>query len=123
MNSTKLQSECKDRDITITPARGPVSIRFNGRIIARSDHALDLAEGDYPVVTYLPLSDVDAAFLAPSDHRSVCPYKGVAAYRHLVDGKARGENALWYYPEPCPLVAPVRDHVAFWGDAIEYVRA
>ncbi|NOZ32448.1 MAG: DUF427 domain-containing protein [Alphaproteobacteria bacterium] len=123
MPFAKTPHECKDRDITIRPAGVSVSVRFNGRIIARSDRALDLAEGDYPIVSYLPISDVRADVLALSDHHSVCPFKGKAAYWHLVDGAERAENAVWYYDEPCPLVAPIKDHVAFWGDKIAYVRA
>jgi len=114
--------ECRDRDITITPTDGPVAVRFNGRDVARSEKALDLKEGDYPVVIYVPLADVDTSVLEPTDHRTTCPFKGIASYYSLHEGDAASENAVWYYPDPCPLVAPIKDHVAFWGGDIEYVR-
>ena len=36
---------------------------------------------------------------------------------------ADGPDQVWYYPDPCPLVEPIRDHLAFWGDRIEYRRS
>ncbi|HHG89611.1 MAG TPA: DUF427 domain-containing protein [Devosia sp.] len=30
-------------------------------------------------------------------------------------------EAVWCYPVPCPLVAQIKDHVAFWGADITYL--
>jgi uncharacterized protein (DUF427 family) len=50
----------------------------------------------------------------PSTTTSVCPWKGTASYYSLqVDG-AINKDAVWYYPEPKPAAAAVRDRVAFW---------
>jgi uncharacterized protein (DUF427 family) len=114
----KLSEQCLDRDISIEPAGGEVEVSFNGRVIASTPEALSLREGDYPAVLYVPRRSVNAEILAASDHHTVCPFKGEASYHHLKSGDAVAENAVWYYPDPCPLVEPIRDHVAFWGDAI-----
>lgn len=112
--------QCLDRDITIDPADHPVSVSFNGREIARTTKALSLKEASYPPVLYVPLTDVDPAVLSPSDHKSVCPFKGEASYYDLKEGEAVSKNAVWYYPDPCPLVEKIEGHVAFWGDDIAY---
>ncbi len=117
-----MAQQCRERDIVITPAKGVVGVMFNGHQIARSSKALELKEGTYPPVIYLPLGDVDAKFLVPSDHTSHCPYKGDAAYYDLVAGEKTSPEAVWYYPDPCPLVARIIDHVAFWGDDITYIE-
>lgn len=115
--------ECKDRDITIEPAAGRVRVLFNGRVIADTENALALREGDYPVRLYFPRAALRAEVLGDSEHHTSCPFKGEAAYHHLKSGDEIAENAVWYYPDPCPLVEAVRDHVAFWGDEIKIDHA
>ncbi len=44
--------------ITTKPAGVRVQVTFNGEVIADSRDAVQLAEGDYPVVYYLPRKDV-----------------------------------------------------------------
>ena len=37
--------------------------------------------------------------LRPSDHHTLCPWKGTASYYHLeVDGQVN-RDAVWYYPD------------------------
>ena len=113
-----MTSPCIDRDIVITPTKGRVRISFASQLICETDRALDLAEPGHPVRIYVPRADVNAEVLGPSDHHTMCPFKGDAAYHDLkVDGEV-AENAVWYYPDPCPLVEQVRDHLAFWGDQV-----
>ena len=114
-----MTSECRDKDIVITPTRARVRVHFAGEVIADTDEALDLKEGSYPVRIYLPRSAVRADFLSASDHHTSCPFKGVASYQHLRKRDVVAENAVWFYPRPCDLVAPIADHVSFWGDQIE----
>jgi len=35
------------------------------------------------------------------------------------DPAVRGEDAVWFYPEPRPAVEAIRDHVAFYPDRVE----
>jgi uncharacterized protein (DUF427 family) len=80
-----------------------------GQVLAESDD-FELVEGN----VYFPPGSTKEALFEPSDHQSVCPWKGTASYYHLVvDGK-RNENAAWFYPEPKEAAANIKDHVAFW---------
>lgn len=110
---------CRDRDITIEPAPNPVQVLANGEVVAQTAKGLLLNEAGYPARLYVPISDVTAELLLASEHSSHCPFKGDAAYHHLKIGETTLENAVWYYDDPCPLVGQVKDHLAFWGDAIE----
>jgi uncharacterized protein (DUF427 family) len=81
-------------------------------------HGVTLAESkDTQVVEgnqYFPPNAIQREFLETSDHTTVCPWKGVAHYYHvLVNGK-KNENAAWYYPEPKAAASNIKDHVAFW---------
>ena len=63
---------------------------------------------------YFPADSIQREFFQPSDHTTVCPWKGTAHYYHVVVNGEKNENAAWYYPEPKTAAANIKDHVAFW---------
>lgn len=80
-----------------------------GKVIADSGKCV-VVEGNQ----YFPPDAVKQEFLKPSNHTSVCPWKGIAHYYHVdVDGMCN-ENAAWYYPQPKPAAAEIKDCIAFW---------
>jgi uncharacterized protein (DUF427 family) len=80
-----------------------------GKKIAESNATVEV-EGNQ----YFPAEAVEKKFLKPSSHTSICPWKGTAHYYHVeVDGMTN-ENAAWYYPEPKPAAAEIKDRIAFW---------
>jgi uncharacterized protein (DUF427 family) len=82
---------------------------WNGKVIAESD-SFELVEGN----VYFPPDSVKRELLQPSSTHTVCPWKGTASYYTVVvDGK-ENRDAAWYYPDPKPEAASVKDHVAFW---------
>ncbi|KAA2260075.1 DUF427 domain-containing protein [Solihabitans fulvus] len=84
--------------------------RWNGAVIAESDQT-EMVEGNH----YFPLDSVHVQYLRPSDTTTVCPWKGTASYYTLhVDGK-ENIDAAWFYPEPKPEAAQIKDYVAFWN--------
>ena len=52
--------------------------------------------------------------LEPSEHTTACGWKETARYYHAVVAGERNENAAWYYDDPKPAAANIRDHIAFW---------
>lgn len=115
-----MTKQCLSKDIKISPTKGRVTVIFDGKPIATSVRALDLDEPGSPLRVYLPRADVDPTALEASTHSTNCPYKGDASYHSLKSGNARAANAVWFYADPCPLVEPIRDHLAFWGNQIRY---
>jgi uncharacterized protein (DUF427 family) len=82
---------------------------WQGRVIAETA-AHELVEGN----VYFPPGAVNQEHLKPSSTTTVCSWKGTAHYYHVVvDGK-ENRDAAWYYPEPKPAAAEIKDHVAFW---------
>lgn len=82
---------------------------WKGSVIAESD-AHEVVEGN----VYFPPAAVKREHLKPSEHHTVCGWKGTASYYHVVVGDQVNENAAWYYPEPKPAAANIKDHIAFW---------
>jgi uncharacterized protein (DUF427 family) len=82
---------------------------WKGVVVAESEDTV-VVEGNH----YFPPEAVRREHLRPSEHHTVCGWKGTASYYDVVVGDAVNPNAAWYYPEPKPDAAPVAGRVAFW---------
>jgi uncharacterized protein (DUF427 family) len=82
---------------------------WNGKVIAETDR-YELVEGN----VYFPPESVKRELLKPSPKHTVCGWKGTASYYTVVvDGK-ENRDAAWYYPDPKPAAARIKDYIAFW---------
>lgn len=82
---------------------------WNDQIIAESDSTI-LLENNY----YFPLSSTKQEYFVPSNHRSVCFWKGTASYYSIKDGDTHNLNAAWFYPSPKKKASHIEGYVAFW---------
>ena len=112
-----------DHEISIAPSIDRVLVRSGETTIADSRSTLVLSEANHPPVRYIPLADVDQSLLTPSDLTTYCPYKGDASYYSIIAGQERGTDAVWFYDQPYPAVAQIKDHVAFYTDRVELTIA
>ena len=78
-------------------------------MIAESDRTV-VVEGNH----YFPLADVNDEHVRPSDHTSVCPWKGEAGYFDVVVDGRENANAAWVYRQPKEAASEIAGHVAFW---------
>ncbi len=82
---------------------------FNNVIIAESDKTV-VVEGNH----YFPPQSLKKEYFTASEHKSTCPWKGLASYYSVnVDGKTE-TDAAWYYKSPSEAAKKIKDHVAFW---------
>lgn len=82
---------------------------WNGATLAESNDTV-VVEGNH----YFPPEALADAHFQPSSHTSICSWKGTASYYDVVvDGKVNA-NAAWYYPDPKPAAAEIKDRIAFW---------
>ena len=82
---------------------------WNNTVLAQSDKTV-VVEGNQ----YFPLEAIDKQYFQESSTHTVCPWKGEASYYNvMVDGQVN-KDAAWFYPNPKPAAAEIKDHVAFW---------
>jgi uncharacterized protein (DUF427 family) len=86
-----------------------VKATWNGRQIATSDSTV-VVEGNH----YFPADSVDRKYLEPSRTHTTCSWKGVASYYDVVVDGQRNADAAWYYADPKPAAAEIKDRIAFW---------
>lgn len=84
-------------------------------VLADTTSPVGVFETSLPPRWYVPVADVRTGHLRDSDTTTVCPYKGVATYRSLVDGP---DDVAWAYEEPLPEALPLPGHLCFLGDGI-----
>lgn len=82
---------------------------WKGTVIAESDK-FETVEGN----VYFPPDSIRREHFKESDTHTVCGWKGTASYYTVaVDGE-ENRDAAWYYPDPKPAAANIKDHIAFW---------
>ena len=82
---------------------------WKGAVIASSDDIVTV-EGN----AYFPATSLDTTRLKPSEHRTVCGWKGEAHYYDVVVNGEVNANAAWFYPDPKQAAEQIKGRVAFW---------
>ena len=111
-----------EHPIIVDAAKSRTKVSWKGAVIADSGGALDLKEATYPVVKYIPRSDVDIRLLKRTNHMTHCPYKGDASYFSIVVDGQVSENAVWSYEDPLPGVAAIKGYVAFYPNRVDRIE-
>lgn len=90
---------------------------WNGAIIAEAPkEALIRIEGNW----YFPPESLRHEYFHPSDHTTICHWKGEARYYDVVVDSTTNAFGAWYYPQPKPgsierVKRDFTDYVAFWN--------
>jgi uncharacterized protein (DUF427 family) len=86
-----------------------IRVELDGVLVADTTAAIRVIETSHPPVYYVPPADVLVPLVA-SRQRSFCEYKGMAGYYDVLSQR----EAAWFYPDPSPRFAALKDHVAFY---------
>ncbi len=82
---------------------------YNGVVIAESNDTV-VVEGNH----YFPADALKKEYFQPSNHTTVCGWKGTASYHHVAVNGQVNENAAWFYPTPKDAAKNIAGRVAFW---------
>jgi uncharacterized protein (DUF427 family) len=89
-------------------------VRHDDRVVAATQRPIVLYESGFAPRWYVSRADIDQAALAPVEHQTFCPYKGLCSYYDI--GEAR--LAAWSYPEAYPEVGRISGLVSFEPDIV-----
>jgi uncharacterized protein (DUF427 family) len=107
--------------VALAPAKAHVKVVFGGEVVADTQNAIRLEEGNYPPVFYVPRSDVKMDHFTKTQNHTYCPFKGEASYFTLSGGGKTAENAVWTYETPYDEVVVIKDHVAFYPNRVDQI--
>ena len=91
-------------------------------VLGTSQRALELREGHFAPVTYVPREDIDMGRLVATRHKTNSPWKGKASYYSIKGGFGMLANAAWSYEDPLPEVQAIAGYLAFHVDRVTITR-
>lgn len=103
----------------VEPVAERLRVVFAGLTVADTTRGLRVLETSHPPTYYLPAADVRTDLLRPAPGRSLCEFKGQAAYWTLEADGRRSEAAAWSYPDPWPAYRQLEDHFCFYASRVD----
>ena len=103
----------------LEPCDKQIQIIFNGVTIVDTQKAYRLLETSHPPYYYIPPEDIKMEYLQPTEKGSFCEWKGTAHYYTLTVKDKQAVNVAWYYPNPTPAFADIKDYVAFYAEPMD----
>ena len=97
----------------------PIRVVLGGEVICETSESWQVLETSHPPTYYLPRAAFVADSLRPAVGQSFCEWKGPARYLDVLGGGRTATRAAWYYPQPSPGFAPLRDHVALYAGPMD----
>lgn len=107
------------RPPALDPCDHHVRVEWHGVVVAESRRPVRVLETSQPPAYYVPPDDLRLDLLVPGAGRSVCEWKGAAAYWTVVVDGVASTDAAWSYPSPTDRFASIRDHIAFYPQKMD----
>ncbi len=104
--------------IKLTALTGTYSIRAAGAVLGESANVIELREGDYAPVLYVPRADLAMAFFDKTATSTHCPHKGDASYYTLQAKSGPISDAAWSYETPKAGLEQIAGHLAFYPEKV-----
>jgi uncharacterized protein (DUF427 family) len=86
---------------------------WQGTVLAQSDHTIEV-EGHQ----YFPPDSIVCEHFKPSEHHTVCSWKGTASYYDIEVSGKKNADAAWFYPEPSNAARQIKGYIAFWRGVV-----
>ena len=93
----------------VEPSAKTIQVVFHGVKIAETRRAQRVLETSHPPVYYIPVEDIQMQYLARTTSSTFCEWKGQAGYYTITVGDRKAVDAGWFYPDPTPEFAPIRN--------------
>ncbi len=106
-------------ELNFSPLSEELVIKVGDQVIARSQRAIAVTERGLNPVWYMPLEDVDANLITPTDRETYCPYKGHASYWSINLPEQTCENVIWAYRDPYDECAAIAGYASFYTNKVD----
>jgi len=100
--------------IDIRQSSRSLVVRDRDRIIADTKRPVVLYESGFAPRWYVLRADIDESALAPVEHQTFCPYKGLCSYYDIGDARL----GAWSYREAYAQVGRISDLISFEPDIV-----
>jgi uncharacterized protein (DUF427 family)/acyl-CoA thioesterase len=107
-----------DYEINLVPCGATARVWHGDTLVAESTRALRVEETAHVDRLYIPDDDVRWEHFTPTDHTTICPFKGEATYWTLHTAEPSEDNVVWAYPTPFAEVGGIVGHVGFYHERL-----
>ncbi|MGA9275396.1 DUF427 domain-containing protein [Ilumatobacter sp.] len=107
------------RPPTVEPVEWRIRVVHAGVTVVDAPRAVRVLETSQAPAYYVDAEFIDDDLLVQGPRRSMCEWKGSATYADVVIGDTRATEACWTYRTPTPRFASIRDHWAFYAQALD----
>lgn len=104
--------------IKLTAIAAQVSVRAGDTLIGHTTAALQMAEGTYAAVIYVPRADMAMDLLTKTARQTTCPHKGPCSYYSITTPGGVLDNVVWSYETPITGMEAIAGHLAFYTDRV-----
>ena len=105
--------------VAIEPLESPLQVTVGTTVIATSHRAVCVTETKHRPVWYMPLDDIQANSITPTDTQTYCPFKGKASYWSVVLPETTIEDAIWAYLEPYDECVALTGYASFYTNKVD----
>lgn len=102
----------------VEPDNRNVQVKFEDKLVARSQETVRVLETSHPPVFYIPQADIDLSILVQNRRTTFCEFKGQAIYWDLMIGDGV-ESVGWSYPSPSAGFEAIKDMIAFYPSRVD----
>jgi uncharacterized protein (DUF427 family) len=92
---------------------------FNGVTIADTTNAHRILETSHPPTYYIPPEDIEMDYLAKTNRRTMCEFKGAATYWTVKVGDKEAVNVAWCYETPTNTYAEAKGYISFYASKMD----
>ncbi len=103
----------------LEPCSKRIQIIFNQITLVDSRKTYRLLETSHPPTYYIPPEDIKIEYLHPTNKQSYCEWKGEANYYTIIVEDKQVINGAWYYPNPTPDFAAIKNYLAFYPSQMD----
>ncbi len=96
-----------------------VRVELAGIVLADSGEAYRVLETASPPAYYVPPAHVQREYLEPSEHSTLCEWKGTARYWSIRVGDRLVENGGWSYRDPFDGYEIIQDFLSFFAGKVD----
>jgi uncharacterized protein (DUF427 family) len=97
-----------------------VRVELEGVMLAQSSSPVMVFETGLPTRYYLNRTDIDFAYLVPTDTVTACPYKGTTSgYWSIKIGEEVQPDLAWAYDFPTRELLPIAGLIAFYNEKVD----
>lgn len=96
-----------------------IQVQLNGVMLADTHQAMRVLETSHPPVYYIPPADIQMNYLQQTQRSTFCEWKGSAGYYTIKVGDRIEQNVAWFYANPTPRFADLKDYVAFYPSRMD----